>query len=54
VLQQFLEIHDNDVVDVKVGMKVITAELERPNAANERVIDEHNRRIDQEVKQWEE
>jgi hypothetical protein len=53
VLQQFLEIHD-DVVVVKVGMKVVGAELERPNVATERVIDGHDRRIDQEVKQWEE
>jgi len=54
VLQQFLEIHNNEIVDVKAGTKVVGAELERWNAATEGVIAEHKRCIDQRVKRWEE
>jgi len=49
-----LEIHHNEIVDVKAGTKVIGAELERRNAAAEVVIAEHKRCIDKEVKRWEE
>ena len=39
---------------MKVQMKVVGAELERPNAPTERVIAEQKRSIDHEVKRWEE
>jgi len=52
VLQQSLESHNNEIVDVKAGTKVVGAELERQ--CSDRVIAEHKHCTDQEVKRWEE